>query len=78
MNIKIVECPNYAFDSKPIKIIRSSLIVTLDVCETCYNFLKSIYGSKQMKKIHKIEFNKESKTQCLSNYHNKLVDSFKS
>ena len=48
------------------------------VCETCFNFMKSIYTVKQLKKIKVISKGQESGLQCLSNYHKKLVDSFKS
>ncbi len=48
------------------------------VCETCFNFLKSIYTVKQLKKIQVIPKDQNSGLQCLSSYHKKLVDSFKS
>lgn len=48
------------------------------VCETCFNFLKSIYSVKQLKKIRVIGKDEDSGSQCLSSYHKKLVDSFKS
>lgn len=49
----------------------------LYACETCFNFLQSIYNKKQMKKIIKISIENDTNIQCMSSYHKKLVDSFK-
>ena len=49
----------------------------LYACETCFNFLQSIYNKKQMKNINKISSENDRNIQCMSNYHKKLVDSFK-
>ncbi len=35
------------------------------VCETCFNFLKSIYTVKQLKKIQVIPKDQNSGLQCL-------------
>ncbi len=48
------------------------------VCEACFNFLKTIYTPKQLKKIEQISNVQKEKIQCLSSYHKKLVDGFKS
>ena len=47
------------------------------VCKTCYKFFQTIYDKKKLKKLEIIDDKKE-KIQCNSNYHKKLVDSFKS
>jgi hypothetical protein len=48
------------------------------VCKTCYKFFQTIYDNKKLKKLEIIDDNKKEKIQCNSNYHKKLVDSFKS
>jgi hypothetical protein len=59
-----------------------------EVCPICYKFLQSIYDKKRMKYVRKISVvNNEasdgaitaSKSKdCLSLYHKKLTDNFKS
>lgn len=49
----------------------------LYACETCFKFLQSISNKKQMKKINKISSENNRNIQCMSSYHKKLVDSFK-
>lgn len=45
----------------------------IDVCPVCYKFFQSIYDKKKMKEVRLDESN-----QCMSSYHKKLTDSFKS
>lgn len=53
-------------------------MIRMLVCDKCYKFLKTIYTNKQLKKINIIPPDQKENIHCLSNYHNKLVDSFKS
>ena len=66
---------------------RSNSNLVEEVCPICYKFLQSIYDKKKMKYVRKIVVNNEasdgaitaSKSKnCLSLYHKKLTDNFKS
>lgn len=45
----------------------------MDVCTVCYKFLQTIYDRKKMKEVRLDE-----SRPCMSSYHKKLTDSFKS
>lgn len=49
----------------------------MQVCKTCYKFFQTIYDNKKIKKLKIIPDEQTEKLQCNSNYHKKLVDSFK-
>lgn len=44
-----------------------------DVCAVCYKFPRSIYDKKKMREIRL-----DKSKPCMSSYHKKLTDSFKS
>ena len=50
----------------------------MQVCKTCYKFFQTIYDNKKLKKLEIIPDKQKETLQCNSNYHKKLVDSFKS
>jgi len=45
----------------------------MDVCPVCYKFLQTVYDKKKMKEVRL-----EESRPCMSSYHKKLTDSFKS
>lgn len=45
----------------------------IDVCPVCYKFLHTVYDKKRMKEVRLDE-----SRPCMSSYHKKLIDSFKS
>ena len=49
----------------------------MQVCKTCYKFFQTIYDNKKIKKLKIIPDEQTGILQCNSNYHKKLVDSFK-
>lgn len=67
--------PNVAEQlSENLKQVRAiAFRMPMDVCPVCYKFLQSIYDRKKMREV-RLDENKP----CMSSYHKKLTDSFKS